>query len=43
MKLEIPPEFEIPQNAKLKPIEIARGLGLSEEDIDEDDRITGLR
>jgi len=35
MKLEIPPDIEIAQNAKLKPItEIARGLGLSEEDIE---------
>ena len=33
--MEIPPDIEIAQNAKLKPItEIARGLGLSEEDIE---------
>jgi formate--tetrahydrofolate ligase len=35
MKLEIPPDIEIAQNAKLKPItDIAKGLGLSEDDIE---------
>ncbi len=33
--MEIPPDIEIAQNAKLKPItEIAKGLGLSEDDIE---------